>query len=173
VQFNGEGRDDDGAVASYYWEFGDGSTSEEQNPLYTYNEGGTYTVTLTVTDNDGLKGLDEITITALKPRAVLARKIRFQAKLKDSSGADIDEPQGVTLTFRIYNQETDGTPLWSETQEDVAVKNGVLDVLLGSAKEIGLPFDEQYYLSVEVNEDGEMSPRFVMTMVPYAFRSER
>jgi hypothetical protein len=33
---------------SYLWEFGDGSTSNKKNPIYTYFEAGTYAVTLTV-----------------------------------------------------------------------------------------------------------------------------
>ena len=37
-------------IADYYWEFGDGNTSTEQNPSHTYEVDGTYTVTLTVTD---------------------------------------------------------------------------------------------------------------------------
>lgn len=33
---------------SYHWNFGDGSTSNLQNPLHTYNEVGSYNVTLTI-----------------------------------------------------------------------------------------------------------------------------
>ncbi|RLF41266.1 MAG: hypothetical protein DRN12_03555 [Thermoplasmata archaeon] len=36
---------------SYYWEFGDGSNSTEQNPTYTYTTTGVYTITLTVRDS--------------------------------------------------------------------------------------------------------------------------
>jgi len=39
--------------ASWLWEFGNGASSTEQNPSYTYNEEGTYTVTLIVTNNYG------------------------------------------------------------------------------------------------------------------------
>jgi PKD repeat protein len=35
---------------SWYWEFGDGQTSTEQNPVHTYYEPGTYTVSLTVSN---------------------------------------------------------------------------------------------------------------------------
>jgi len=38
---------------SYAWDFGDGSTSTEQNPTHTWASDGSYTVTLTVTDDDG------------------------------------------------------------------------------------------------------------------------
>ena len=43
----------DGSISSWSWDFGDGSTSTEQNPTHTYGAEGTYTVTLTVTDDDG------------------------------------------------------------------------------------------------------------------------
>lgn len=40
---------DSTAVISYFWTFGDGSTSTEENPIYTYNEAGNYEVCLTIT----------------------------------------------------------------------------------------------------------------------------
>lgn len=36
---------------SYLWNFGDGTSSTEENPLHTYTATGQYTVTLTVTDS--------------------------------------------------------------------------------------------------------------------------
>ena len=42
-----------GYPESWYWEFGDGSSSTEQNPLHTYSEAGKYTVNLTVTNLAG------------------------------------------------------------------------------------------------------------------------
>ena len=63
VSFTGSGTDSDGTVVSYYWSFGDGSTSTKQNPTYTFLNAGTYSVTLTVTDNKGATGIKKITIT--------------------------------------------------------------------------------------------------------------
>jgi PKD repeat protein len=40
VQFNGSGSN----VTGYYWMFGDGNTSTEQNPVYTYTSSGRYTI---------------------------------------------------------------------------------------------------------------------------------
>jgi outer membrane protein assembly factor BamB len=37
---------------SYFWDFGDGETSEEQNPIHEYKAAGNYTVTLTVSDDN-------------------------------------------------------------------------------------------------------------------------
>jgi PKD repeat protein len=54
VLFDGKGSyDPDGTVVTYYWDFGDGTTSFNPTPVHNYPGIGTYTVTLTVTDNDG------------------------------------------------------------------------------------------------------------------------
>ncbi len=39
------------------WDFGDGNSSSEKNPAYTYEKPGLYTATLTVTDKDGLSSI--------------------------------------------------------------------------------------------------------------------
>lgn len=44
---------DDSELVSWLWDFGDGSTSVLRNPSHQYPEPGSYTVTLTVTDDDG------------------------------------------------------------------------------------------------------------------------
>ena len=40
-------------AVSWFWEFGDGQISEEQNPSYTYSKEGIYSITLTVTNQYG------------------------------------------------------------------------------------------------------------------------
>ena len=49
---------------SYTWDFGDGGSSFEQNPSYTFYQEGEYTVVLTVTDNNSNQASDSLTITA-------------------------------------------------------------------------------------------------------------
>ena len=53
VNFTDSSTDSDGTIASRSWNFGDGTSSTATNPSHTYAAGGTYNVTLTVTDNDG------------------------------------------------------------------------------------------------------------------------
>jgi lysyl endopeptidase len=52
--FTDSSTDSDGSIASRSWTFGDGGTSSAANPVRAYVAPGTYTVTLTVTDNGGL-----------------------------------------------------------------------------------------------------------------------
>jgi len=54
IQFNDTSTDADGQVRSWLWDFGDGYTSTEQNPNHTYALKGTYDITLTAIDNDGI-----------------------------------------------------------------------------------------------------------------------
>jgi PKD repeat protein len=50
---------------SYSWTFGDGGTSNQQNPSYTYDDPGEYTVTLTVTDDKSDTDVDTTTASIL------------------------------------------------------------------------------------------------------------
>lgn len=60
VRFDGSrSRDDDGQISKYSWNFGDGSSAEGVNVSHSYTNPGTYTVTLTVTDNAGAKNSTE------------------------------------------------------------------------------------------------------------------
>lgn len=62
VQFTASVEEEEGGPFKFKWDFGDGSTSTEQNPVYTYPKEGEFTATLEVTDTKGHKGTDEIDI---------------------------------------------------------------------------------------------------------------
>ena len=58
---------------TFEWKFGDGSWPvEEQNPTHTYDEAGTYTVTLTVTDSVGDVAMDTAEVTVNEPEPLIA-----------------------------------------------------------------------------------------------------
>ncbi len=63
VSFDGSGSsDEDGTIASYAWDFGDGSNGTGVNPTHAFAGPGLFTVTLTVTDDGG--ATDTATTTA-------------------------------------------------------------------------------------------------------------
>ena len=47
--------DPDGSIAQYQWDFGDGSTGSGVNISHPYTQSGTYTITLSITDNSGAR----------------------------------------------------------------------------------------------------------------------
>ena len=76
IQFNGQGEDEDGNITKYEWDFdGDGiyDWADEFNgrELNLYNNAGTYTAVLRVTDNDGSTSTDEVTVKVTEKDVVI------------------------------------------------------------------------------------------------------
>ncbi|MEN8179651.1 MAG: PKD domain-containing protein, partial [Pseudomonadota bacterium] len=64
VVFDSTGSSDpDGTIVSYLWDFGDGATGTGPMPAHAYAADGTYTITLSVTDDAGDMGIDQTTAT--------------------------------------------------------------------------------------------------------------
>jgi hypothetical protein len=56
--FVADAADADGTIASYLWDFGDGETSADQNVWHMFPDTGTYLISCTVTDDDGVSTTD-------------------------------------------------------------------------------------------------------------------
>ena len=48
------------SAISWYWDFGDGTSSTEQNPVHVYTDGGYYVAILTATDKNGNTEMSEV-----------------------------------------------------------------------------------------------------------------
>ena len=55
------------SLTSWFWDFGDGANSTEQNPSHKFVSAGNYTVTLTVADDQNLKALISAEISVTEP----------------------------------------------------------------------------------------------------------
>jgi len=64
--------DSDGTIQSYAWDFGDGDTGTDVSTSHTYLVEKTYTITLTVTDNDGMTGQATTDVVARMPHPPVA-----------------------------------------------------------------------------------------------------
>ncbi|UCH88105.1 MAG: right-handed parallel beta-helix repeat-containing protein [Thermoplasmata archaeon] len=97
VSFDGTLTDPQGKSVTYEWDFGDGDTSTEENPVHTYDKPGEYLVTLTVTDENG-----QITTTTFTVNVLPA----------DSAGFDDnnDGPFSVGIKEKADDDEEEDEP---------------------------------------------------------------
>ena len=102
--------------------------------------------------------------------------INYQGRIANESGVPLTGST-VDLTFRFYSAATGGTLYLTVIQQDVAVNNGLYNVLVGSGAitpgaEISLadvsPTTPRCRLGVAVDADPEMTPRSRIASVPYA-----
>jgi endonuclease I/PKD repeat protein len=93
--------DSDGTITAWLWNFGDGATSTAANPTHAYAATGSYTATLTVTDNSGAQSSDTAPVTVSAPALANVWINEFHY---DNAGTDASEfvevagPAGTDLT---------------------------------------------------------------------------
>jgi hypothetical protein len=90
--------------------------------------------------------------------------IPIQGRLTDDNGNPLD---GVyNLTFSLYEQSTGGTAICSDSN-GISVKDGLFNYAMGYCWDD--LHGQQVWLGVEVESDGEMTPRQPIYPVPYAY----
>jgi hypothetical protein len=85
--FDGSASHDDGTIVSYAWDFGDRTTGSGATATHKYAAVGTYTATLTVTDDAGQRGTDSLTVK-VRPVPATVRFSPNPLNLK-SAGNDV------------------------------------------------------------------------------------
>lgn len=103
---------DDGLIQEWSWDFGDGSTSTEKNPVHTYATMGEYIVKLTTADEEGF-GSEETQATV----QIWGEEWTFQAgdDIRDSSPAIADDGTMYIGSYddHLHAINSDGTLKWS------------------------------------------------------------
>jgi len=105
--------------------------------------------------------------------AVVPRLVNFSGTAMNAQGKPLSAVIGIT--FSIYKDQADGSPLWMETQSVHADGKGNYSIQLGATKSDGLPVElfasgEARWLGVRVN-GAEEQPRVMLLSVPYALKA--
>lgn len=113
--------DSEGEIASYTWDFGDGSasvTGDQPNASHEYATAGTYTITLTVSDNDGATSeiSVDVQLEALPvnqpPTADFSASAEFLAAQFDASASN--DPDG-SITQYLWDFGDGSDPVSGES----------------------------------------------------------
>lgn len=67
VDFKAHNSSDDKGITAYFWNFGDGNETTTKNPDHSFTEPGTYSVELTVKDEEGLSHTTNTQVTVSEP----------------------------------------------------------------------------------------------------------
>jgi PKD repeat protein len=152
VRFSATGLDPEGGRLTYAWDFGDGGRSFSRVARHTYTEPGTYTATVTATDQEGKTGTAEVEVTVTDGAAPTVTataerqsgwRYRFTAQGDDPDGAEgrmtyeWDFGDGGTAFGRVarhaYTEPGTYTAVVTATDEDGMTATDEVQVTIANA----------------------------------------
>ena len=122
--------DPDGYIESWDWDFGDGITNSGEIVGHAYTAAGTYTVTLTVTDNQDLTNTDTTDVTVLVHdiaiTGVTASHIAAMAGVPVSINVTVANEGDFEETFTVKAYANDAL---IQTEPDITLEAGDSEIL--------------------------------------------
>ncbi len=123
-----------GAINSYFWDFGDGVTSTEENPTHVFNSVGSYLVMLVAQDSNICNGVDTTFFSVVIPPLPTL-----------SVMSDVIICEGDSLPLLI--DATGGNLVYSWTPDDFLISGSVEDP-------IAFPIDDTEYIITIIDTNG-------------------
>ena len=149
IFYGSNSSDCDGTIVSYHWDFGDGAAGSGVSPAHTYSANGTYTVTLTVIDNDGASHMATTSadIASISPEEMIENLVdeidgmNLPRRIKHSLTTSLDTAMRV---LEDSNQQNDVAAINTiesfihkiEAQRDKRIPEEVADDLITKAQDI-------------------------------------
>ncbi|MBN1351781.1 PKD domain-containing protein [candidate division KSB1 bacterium] len=118
---------------TYQWNFGDGHTSTAENPGHTYSDNGTFTVTLTVSDDDGGETQDQVSVEVhnMPPIAEAGGPYTIRPGDQLSVNGSAEDPGADDVLSYAWDMDNNGT---YEVEQQQATKtfstNGIYTIRL-------------------------------------------
>ncbi|NKI32005.1 PKD domain-containing protein [Croceivirga thetidis] len=160
VNFTGDQSTDDTGIASYSWDFGDGvGTSTDANPSYTFTDPGSYIVTLTVSDVEGLSDDTSLAIEVLENQVSDLEPDPFIAP----------NPASNVANLYVGNLSNDRTITQFKLFDSSGKLLGVFEPsqLFVSEGQYGIPVynlrDELYFIVIELNTGEPLLRRILVS----------
>jgi len=152
ISFDAQGKDRDNDALKYTWDFGDGHKSYKEQTTHTYEENGTYTVTLKTTD-----GKDDMLETfTIKIESMPRKDVRITSLLPNPSGNDtgnewllIENREKKSVNLKDYSIATGWKKLSNHPIRE--------DFIIGPKKEAKLTHD--FSLFTLPNQKGKIELR--------------
>ncbi len=131
---------DGGEIATYTWDFGDGTSSAEASPQKVYSTTGTFTVSLSVTDNEGETSTtsQDIRITLVSQEDDLWPLINASFELSTSEGGWLEDDSAdvVSMSGTSSPQPPDGGRLLKIEGTGGTIKQAIYKPVAGHVYEI-------------------------------------
>ncbi|MFC1658615.1 beta strand repeat-containing protein, partial [Candidatus Omnitrophota bacterium] len=107
--------------------------------------------------------------------AAIPETMTYQGRLTDEFGAPVADGS-YSISFYLYDQLSGGSLIWSQDHDggvfpEVTVNNGIFSVELDMS--LVPDWTDQYFFTLAVEGDPEMSPRIPINSVPYSFNASR
>lgn len=150
--------DTDGNIVSFEWDFGNGDTATDELVYYTFNNGGTFNVTLTVIDNAGAISSQTVVIIVVDPNGLNA---------PDGLNATA---QGYTVELSWNDNNDNETAYFIERAIKYRGKTEFIDLRLAAANTTSITdvvpeADTYWYRVTAINSSGNATSESVQVVV--------
>jgi len=157
--------DSDGSIASYSWNFGDNSPAvATKNARHTFANGGTYTVSLTVTDNKGATDKVSMAVTLNTPPTA---NFAFSCTDLTCSFTNIstDNDLGSSITAYNWTFGDQSAAVTTENATHIYTVAGTYSVTLTVTDNLGLTGNVTKQITVTAPPAGALTAKFGATCV--------